>query len=37
MNRKYKDFQISNIIVIIFSILIVLLLNSFLIDKFAFS
>ncbi|MEA3554861.1 MAG: HAMP domain-containing sensor histidine kinase [Campylobacterota bacterium] len=37
MNRKYKDFQISNIIVVIFSILIVLVINSFLIEEFGFT
>ncbi|MEA3498183.1 MAG: HAMP domain-containing sensor histidine kinase [Campylobacterota bacterium] len=37
MNTKYKDFQISNLIVVIFSILIVLVINSFLIEEFGFT
>ena len=37
MNTKYRDFQISNIIVVVFSILIVLVVNSFLIEEFGFT
>jgi len=35
MNSKRKDFQISNMIVVIFTILLVLVLNSFLSSQFA--
>ncbi len=37
MNTKYKDFYISNYIIIIFTILIILILNNFIIEIFGFN
>ena len=37
MNSKQRDFKISNIIVVVFTILIVLILNSFLTQQFGFN